>query len=203
MGTAADVEDGTISARIEWRSDLDGLLGTGASITVSLEPGVHTITAEARDSSGASSQAEITVNVGSPPEVAITAPPDGTVVFTDELPLAFVAAAMDGEDGVPGIVRVEKERLEFRLFQPLFEGRHGRRDLGLDVFALGGQLRQDLDLLLFFLQTAERPEVALQFLLALLKGLGFLLILPGGGIGQLGVDGREFGLFPVQVKESP
>jgi len=53
------------------------------------------------------------------------------------------------------------------------------------------------------LQPVEGSEVPLQLLLLLLKELGFLLVLPGLRVAQLGVDRCEFGFLFVQVKESP
>ena len=62
-GTAIDLEDGDISASIEWSSDLDGDIGTGASIDVVLTDGVHTITAYAVDSGGLDDSDSISVEV--------------------------------------------------------------------------------------------------------------------------------------------
>lgn len=47
---ATDTEDGTISANTVWASDIDGALGTGASISPVLSLGGHTITATITDS---------------------------------------------------------------------------------------------------------------------------------------------------------
>jgi leucyl aminopeptidase len=65
-GTAADAEDGAISDRLAWTSSVDGALGTGATRSVTLSPGVHTITAAVQDSAGAtgSAMASVTVTVG-------------------------------------------------------------------------------------------------------------------------------------------
>jgi hypothetical protein len=53
-GTADDAEDGDLSGSIQWNSDLDGFLGTGAGLSVSnLSVGVHTITAAATDTDDA------------------------------------------------------------------------------------------------------------------------------------------------------
>ncbi len=50
-GTATDLEDGDISASLSWSSDIDGVIGSGASFsTSSLSVGVHTITASVTDS---------------------------------------------------------------------------------------------------------------------------------------------------------
>ncbi|NND36689.1 MAG: hypothetical protein HKN81_06075 [Gammaproteobacteria bacterium] len=51
-GAAIDVEDGDISASIQWTSDLAGSLGSGAALPVNLVPGAHLITATVMDSNG-------------------------------------------------------------------------------------------------------------------------------------------------------
>jgi hypothetical protein len=76
-GTASDTEDGSLSGSIAWSSDLDGSLGTGASITTGLTAGTHAITATVTDSAGASSSASITITVtedsGSTDPISLTA----------------------------------------------------------------------------------------------------------------------------------
>lgn len=47
-GTATD-DTGDISASIAWSSDLDGALGTGATLAATLTAGTHVITATATD----------------------------------------------------------------------------------------------------------------------------------------------------------
>ena len=103
-GTATDVEDGDLAGSIQWTSSIQGALGTGASVTGMLDPGQHTITADVIDSSGASATAEVTVNVGSPPAVTITAPADGATVFTTGgappvASVSFTGGATDSIDG--------------------------------------------------------------------------------------------------------
>jgi len=62
--SASDAEDGDLSAAITWTSDRDGILGTGASLTVSLRAkGTHVITATVTDSGGAVGQAKRNVRV--------------------------------------------------------------------------------------------------------------------------------------------
>ena len=57
--TASDDEDGDISADIAWSSNVDGPLGSGASInTASLSLGAHVITAEVTDSGDPSASPE-------------------------------------------------------------------------------------------------------------------------------------------------
>jgi hypothetical protein len=64
-GSATDAEDGDISASLVWSSDLDGALGSGASVgAVTLAPGLHTITASVTDSSGLPASTQIMLMVG-------------------------------------------------------------------------------------------------------------------------------------------
>jgi hypothetical protein len=65
---ATDVEDGPVSSpALSWSSDRDGALGSGADLAVAnLSLGWHTLTATARDSSGATGQAAVRVLVGEP-----------------------------------------------------------------------------------------------------------------------------------------
>lgn len=51
--TASDLEDGNISANIQWSSDVDGVLGSGSSLLKTLSLGSHVITASITDSAGA------------------------------------------------------------------------------------------------------------------------------------------------------
>lgn len=62
-GTATDGDD-DLSSSISWRSNIDGNLGTGALVTgVNLTRGVHTITASATDSGGATGSDSVTYTV--------------------------------------------------------------------------------------------------------------------------------------------
>jgi hypothetical protein len=62
-GTATDTVDGSLSATITWVSDLEGTLGTGASISHTLTRGTHHITASARNSGDLTGTTSITVLV--------------------------------------------------------------------------------------------------------------------------------------------
>src|SRR5438094_13075 len=127
-GTANDLEDGPLGARLVWTSDRDGTLGTGASITKALSPGPHRITAAGTDTgehvgtvtgdgtydlalvANSSDEAlyrsrETTMPpklvltlTGNPPTVAITAPPTGAVFFAGA-PVTLAGTARDVEDG--------------------------------------------------------------------------------------------------------
>jgi len=72
-GTVTDSEDGNISNSLSWRSNFDGVIGSGAAFSTSaLLEGTHTITASATDSSNLSGSATITVTVLSPLTTSIT-----------------------------------------------------------------------------------------------------------------------------------
>lgn len=97
--TAADAEDGDLSGDVSWSSDLDGALGTGASIVTStLSLGVHTITASVADSLGEPASDAITVTINAPPVVTVTAPAGGSTFGTGDA-ITFSASAVDPEDG--------------------------------------------------------------------------------------------------------
>ena len=69
-GSASDPEDGSLSANINWYSNIDGgpLAGSpGGSITLTLTDGVHTITAEVTDSFGNVSNTTTWLVVGTYP----------------------------------------------------------------------------------------------------------------------------------------
>jgi hypothetical protein len=69
-GSASDLQDGTLGGtRLEWRSSLQGVLGTGASVTVTLQPGAHTLSLVATNSFGQTTVARIEVTVTAPPPV--------------------------------------------------------------------------------------------------------------------------------------
>lgn len=64
-GEAEDPEDGTLTGdRLTWTSDVDGELGNGETVTVSLTADTsHAITLEATDSEGASAETSVGVSV--------------------------------------------------------------------------------------------------------------------------------------------
>lgn len=69
-GTATDTQDGTITAKLVWMSNLSGQIGTGGSFAATLPAGTHVITASATDNGGATSSQQITLNIA--PVVAST-----------------------------------------------------------------------------------------------------------------------------------
>jgi hypothetical protein len=90
---------------------------------------------------------------------------------------------VDGQDGVAGVVLVEEEGPELGVLEVLLEPPDRGVDVGVDALALGGQLGQDLELLLPGQDAAEELDVLFEELLLLLESLGGLLVLPDLGRG--------------------
>jgi hypothetical protein len=101
-GTAADAEDGDLSAVLSWTSNINGPIGTGGSLSTSaLSQGTHIVTASATDSDLNTGSKSITIYVNSPntaPVVAISTPTDGSA-FDEGTPVTFIGSASDAEDG--------------------------------------------------------------------------------------------------------
>jgi hypothetical protein len=73
--TGSASEDGDVTASLQWVSDLDGLIGTGATFQRSdLSIGLHTITATATDNSVLSAFDDITITVYPTPVHAVWIP---------------------------------------------------------------------------------------------------------------------------------
>lgn len=96
--TAADAEDGDLSARVSWHSSIDGELGEG-TFAVKLSPGAHTLTATIRDSLDAEAVASVVISViDLPPDLSIVAPEDGADFTAGQL-VGLNATANDLTDG--------------------------------------------------------------------------------------------------------
>ncbi len=87
--TATDSEDGDLSGSIQWRSSLDGALGSGDNLDVSLNIGTHALTGEVFDSEVVSATDSITITVLNstteldlPPDPSSVAPPLATTELT-------------------------------------------------------------------------------------------------------------------------
>ena len=125
-----------LAANLAWTSSRNGAIGTGASFSLStLSVGVHTITAEVRDSVGLPGQAQIrlTVHRNKPPAVTITEPGDGTSV------LAGTPVIASDSPGLREAVRHERSG----LLVP-----HGDRAAlvsAMDRFLSEGSLREELE----------------------------------------------------------
>jgi subtilisin family serine protease len=102
-GTGTDPEDGTLSGTsLTWASNLDGIIGTGASLSNStLSVGVHTITLIVKDSQNALDTAtvSITITANHAPTATITAPAKNAS-FLIGSSVTFSGAGNDVEDGV-------------------------------------------------------------------------------------------------------
>jgi hypothetical protein len=104
---------------------------------------------------------------------------------------------VDGQDGVAGIVLVVEKGPELGFLKVVLEPGDPGVDVGLDALAFGGELGEDLELLLLAEDPLEELEVLLEELLFLLEGLGGLLVLPGLGRGQPGVRRFEIGRLVI------
>lgn len=101
-GAATDAEDGILTgASLVWSSNIDGVIGTGTILPVSiLSTGTHTITLTVTDSQGENDTQTIAITiVNSTPEVTINSPPDGSIYVTGSS-LDLTGTAIDGEDGL-------------------------------------------------------------------------------------------------------
>lgn len=97
---AVDMVDGELSASVEWSSNLEGSLGTGASLSLTtLRVGTHTITARATDSNNLSGTDSFTATVGIvPPTISISSPTTGAQ-FERGAAITLRATAQDRVDG--------------------------------------------------------------------------------------------------------
>ena len=104
---------------------------------------------------------------------------------------------MDGQDSVAGIVLIVEEGPELGFLEVLLETSDRGFDIGVDVLALGGELGEDLELLLLGQDLTEEMDILLEELLLLLEGLGGLLVLPYLGRGQADAGRFELGRLAV------
>ncbi len=108
--TADDLEDGALNSDIVWASDIDGVIGTGASIKTVLSGPVgedttnvvHSITASVTDSDGNLGSVAIVITIvpkpNEAPIVEIIRPDDGAM-FVSGSEIDFSGTADDLEDG--------------------------------------------------------------------------------------------------------
>jgi hypothetical protein len=100
MGHAYDPDDGVLSgSALAWSSNLQGALGTGSPLSVTLKAGNHTITLTATDSDGNAITATATVTIGGQgPAVDISATALNTAPTTCE---STTISAQTGVAGAP------------------------------------------------------------------------------------------------------
>ena len=92
--TASDVEDGDLTAAISWSSNVDGIFGSGGSVTTSaLSPGTHVVTASVTDAQGTTTTDIVTLII-----TLVTTPGTLNVPFggTASLPITLAAPAPVG-----------------------------------------------------------------------------------------------------------
>jgi hypothetical protein len=109
---------------------------------------------------------------------------------------------MDGQEGVAHVVGVVEQNPQLGLLEVLLEPVEARFEVALDALAFGGELGQDLELLLLAQDLLEELEVLLQELLLLLESLRGLLILPDLRGRQARVYLPEIGGLVIEVKEN-
>jgi hypothetical protein len=72
VGSGSDLQDGQLAvSQLVWVSSLQGVLGSGPSITTTLLPGTHVITLTATNRAGRSAVARVTVSVRPVPPVVV------------------------------------------------------------------------------------------------------------------------------------
>lgn len=97
--TSISAEHGDLSSGVVWTSNLDGAMGTGASISFVLSIGVHTVTCTSTDSDGLTSFDTETITVNDPdPSVTILTPAAPITVLA-RTPIFFSGTALDFPDG--------------------------------------------------------------------------------------------------------
>jgi hypothetical protein len=103
FAATATAFDGTdISERLQWRSDLSGPIGHGASFVLSEWPhvGIHQITAHVVDDDGLPTTVAVQVEIHLPPSIWYHRPQDGAIFPAGE-PVTLEAYATD-PDALPG-----------------------------------------------------------------------------------------------------
>ena len=102
-GSANDPDGGPMAGvSLVWVSNLDGELGTGASINASLSAGNHVIALDATDSEGVTVSAFVGIIVEAPPNgppTAVIVSPANGDTFTPADSIVFSGSANDPEDG--------------------------------------------------------------------------------------------------------
>jgi len=102
VGYGFDPDEVIPDTALTWSSDIDGFLGSGASLRVALSPGTHTITLTATDSQGVVATASIRITIGAGdgyPTATISVPPNNTLVAPG-MSVVLEGTATDPEDGV-------------------------------------------------------------------------------------------------------
>ncbi|MGR9117121.1 MAG: leucine-rich repeat domain-containing protein, partial [Gammaproteobacteria bacterium] len=98
--SANDVEDGDISNAVVWTSDIDGMLGSGQQLLVTLTANQHLVTATITDSHGNTQTQSVNVTVwpNTPPELSLLNPQNG-LTFNAGTAVLLRGEAIDSEEG--------------------------------------------------------------------------------------------------------
>lgn len=100
-GNASDLEDGDISAKISWVSNISGALGKGSHIRITLVPGTHIISGTVIDSGGKQGNVSQTITIAPynyAPTLTITHSLTGTLSDKGQT-CEISGTAIDREDG--------------------------------------------------------------------------------------------------------
>jgi hypothetical protein len=100
-GEATDDADGDLTDSLVWSSTLDGNLGTGDAVTVTLSVGTHTIAASVTDSGGLIDTDSLTVNITEPPSPPPSSGPGTLLVACVKYVLNTAKLQVTG-NGTPG-----------------------------------------------------------------------------------------------------
>ena len=99
-GSATDFPQGNISSSIKWYSNIQGYLGSGANISIILQPGVHIIVAYIQDNNGSSDTVVVNnVVIRYTPPVAYITNPTSNQTFDYLSNIKFKGGANDIQDG--------------------------------------------------------------------------------------------------------
>jgi hypothetical protein len=131
---ASDRQDGDISDAIQWRSDLDGPLGSGATLNVSLSEGAHRVTAEVIDADGNRAGRTLVVRVKRRPAIVLDRlEPGDTVLVNERVRYRFVTENAVTEPAVSSwpVLNWYQWRGEI---QPLSPGHHHVTAIVHDAF---------------------------------------------------------------------
>ncbi|HAR36009.1 MAG TPA: hypothetical protein DCR87_03730 [Acidobacteria bacterium] len=90
---------------------------------------------------------------------------------------------MDGQNGIPGVILVEKQCSQLGFLEFLVKGPDGPAQIVQNLLAFLGQFQQDFNLFLVIFQLLVELQVFFQLLFSLLQGLKFFLVAPGFGAG--------------------
>lgn len=98
--TAVDREDGDLTSSIEWSSTVDGALGTGGTLSLTLSVGAHELLASVTDSRDQTTTAEVSYEIteDQEPSLTIDEPLDGSQVV-QVYNVELTGTAFDPEDG--------------------------------------------------------------------------------------------------------